>query len=114
MELDIKFGVEIELEFAQVVELQGEEFLVPAGVLGQLVVGQDVGTPLQFGHVGQPDNRHRLEPQEFGRRDPAVAGQDSALIVDQHRVGEAKLLDAPGDLADLPVGVLARIARAGL
>jgi hypothetical protein len=34
-----------------------------------------------------------------------VPGDDLVLIADQHRVGEAELLDAGGDLPDLLLGM---------
>ena len=47
------------------------------------------------------------------RQDAPVAGDDAVLAVDQHRVGEAKLVDAAGDLRDLGVAVGPRVARVG-
>lgn len=48
--------------------------------------------------------------QELGRLDAAVAGDDPAVGVDQHRVGEAELANAIGDLPQLPVGMSAWVA----
>jgi hypothetical protein len=40
--------------------------------------------------------------------------QDAVLLIQQYRVGEAKLLDASRDLPDLFFGVRARVARVRL
>src|SRR5271157_4779088 len=47
--------VEVYVELGDVVELEREQFVVPAGVLGEFVVGQNVSALLRFGHVGQAD-----------------------------------------------------------
>jgi hypothetical protein len=47
------------------------------------------------GHFGQPE---RLR-----RQDPAVAGDDAVLAVDQHRIGEAELAHRGGDLCRLEI-----------
>ena len=48
---------------------------------------------------------------EEGRgENPAVAGDNAVLFVDQHRVGEAKFADRGGDLRDLLVAVRAFLA----
>jgi hypothetical protein len=44
---------------------------------------------------------------------PAVAGDNAVLLVDQHRVGEAKFADRSGDLRDLLVAVRARVSGVG-
>src|SRR3546814_2239233 len=43
--------------------------------------------------------------------DPAVAGDDAVLVVDQDRVGEAEAGDAVGDLADLLLRMGPRVGR---
>ena len=44
---------------------------------------------------------------------PATAGDNAVLLVDQHRVGEAKFADRSGDLRDLLVAVRARVSGVG-
>ena len=44
---------------------------------------------------------------------PAVAGDNAVLLVDQHRVGEAKFAHRGGDLRDLLVAVRARVSGVG-
>ena len=45
------------------------------------------------------------EPEPAGGLDPAMAGQDGAVLVDEHRVGEAECFEAFGDLLELPLRV---------
>src|SRR6516225_413970 len=59
------------------------------------------------------DARHLGHAELARRQHAAVAGDDAALAVDQHRIGEPKLADAAGDLRDLGVAVDPRVARVG-
>lgn len=59
----------------------------------------------------QTERRDGLPAQELGRLHPAMAGHDLVIVADEHRVGEAKALDAGGDLADLLLGMCSGIAR---
>jgi hypothetical protein len=61
--------------------------------------------------VRQLDGGHLLDTQQLCGRHPAVAGNDLVLVVDEHGIAEAKPLDALSDLANLLVGVCARVAR---
>ena len=44
--------VQIGVQFLQIGQFQAQELFVPAGVQGELVVGDDVGPLLRFGQVG--------------------------------------------------------------
>ena len=103
--------LDIELEVDQRLQLDGEDLLVPPGIERELVVGQHVGAPLGLGEMRQRDGRHRLPFEQLGRFDPAVAGDDLAIVGDKHRVGEPEPLDRRGDLLDLLLGMRARVAR---
>ena len=59
----------------------------------------------------QHDHRHLGQAELPRRGEPAVAGDDVAVLADQDRVGEAERADAAGDLGDLRVAVGAGIAR---
>ena len=50
----------------------------------------------------------KVEAEQMRGEHPAVAGDNAVLLVDQHRVGEAKFADRGGDLRDLLVAVRAR------
>ena len=94
-------------------DLGREQGLVPAGVQGELVVGEHVGALLGLAQAGKLDHRHRVKPELPGREQPAMAGDDAVLAVDQDRVGPAERLDGGGDLRDLGGGVGAGIAGVG-
>jgi len=48
--------------------------------------------------MAEPQHRYRRQPQLLCCHDAAVAGDEHALGVDQHRVYEAELGDGGGDL----------------
>jgi len=56
-------------------------------------------------HIGQADLPRG--------HDAAVAGNDAAVGIDQHRVGEAEFAHAGGELRHLRLGVRAAVARVG-
>ena len=104
---------EVGAELRQLPELQGEQLAVPAGLLGEPVVGQDVGPLLRLAEVAELDHRHRGEAELACRQHPAVAGDDAVRAVDQHRVGEAVLADRAGDQRHLRLAVGAGVAGVG-
>ena len=106
--------VEAEIVGEERLQLLGQQVLVPAGVQRQLVVGEHIGPLLGRRHGLDADAGHRRHAEELRRLDPAMAGEDGVLGVDQHRVGEAEGPDALGDLADLLLRVGAGVARPGL
>ena len=83
--------VEIEALVPEPRQLRRQQLLAPAGLQGQLVVGDQVRPLLRLAQVLEPDHRHLGEPELAGRQQPAVAGEDAALLVDQDRVGPAEL-----------------------
>ena len=103
-------NVEVEVRGHQRPQLCGEQVLVPAGIEREFVVGEDIGALLGLAQVLDLQTGHRGQAQLGGRSHAAVAGQDRARLVDQHRRGEAELPDAGGDLADLLRGMGAGIA----
>lgn len=104
---------EVEVEVRQLLEFDRQQRIVPAGQLRELVVGDDIGTPLGLAQVLEADDRHALQPQELRRGDPAVAGEDHAPSIDQDWIGEAEAPDRIGDPADLLPGMGAGVARIG-
>jgi hypothetical protein len=91
-----------------------QQFLVPAGIEGKLVVSDDVSAPLRRREMIKDDNRHRIEAELARRQQPAVARDHHALGVDQDWVGPAELDDRGRDLLYLIVVVRPGIARIGL
>lgn len=59
------------------------------------------------------DDRHACLAKLLGCLQPAVAANDGVLSVDYYRVDPAKLAQALRNLADLAVGVLARVTGIG-
>ena len=104
---------EIGAELRQLAELQGEQLAIPAGPLGELVVGQNVRPLLRLGEVAELDDRHRGEAELARCQHPAVAGDDAVLAIDQNRVGEAELADRAGDQRHLRFAVGARVTSIG-
>ena len=68
---------EVDAELGEVADLQRQQLAVPAGLLGEPVVGEDVGPLLRLAEVRQLDHRHRGEAELAGRQHPAVAGDDA-------------------------------------
>ena len=102
--------VEAGLDRAEMLKLDLQDLRVPAGVLGDLVVGQNVGLELLVGQMIDLDRRH-FGPAERPRGfDSAVTRQNRVEIVDDDGIDEAELLNGGGDLMDLLLGVSARIA----
>ena len=82
---------EIDAEVFEVADLEREQLAIPASLLGELVVGDDVGTLLRLGEVRKLDHGDRVEAELLRRLEPAVARDDAALSVDEDRAGEAEL-----------------------
>jgi hypothetical protein len=100
----------IKVERDQSLQLGREYLLVPAGVQGQLVVGQHICATLGWGEMGQAHNRHLVDAGQPCPLDPAMAGDDFVVVAYQYGIGEAEALDAVADLTNLRVGVRAGIA----
>jgi len=104
----------LELVVEQSLQFDGEDFLVPASLLGQPIVGQNVSPFLCRTEVG---NLHRWDlgkSQQLRRRNPPVTGDNLVGLVYQNGVGETELLDSGGDLPDLFACMRTCIARIGL
>ena len=84
-DLHVEFQIDEGLQFDR------EQLAVPAGVQGQLVVGDDIGPALRRIEVGQAKRRNALHPEKLGGFDPAMPGDDLVVIADQDRIGEAEL-----------------------
>ena len=83
--------VEVEALVPQPGQLLRQQLLAPSCLQGELVVGDQVRPLLRLAQVLEPDHRHLGEPELPRRQQPAVAGEDAALLVDQHRVRPAEL-----------------------
>jgi len=105
--------VEVVVGFAQRLEFGTQSRLVPPGVEGQLVVGDDERATLRFGQVAQQDYRHLLHSELLRCQFSRVARNDVVVGADQNRVRPPVLADRRADLSDLLAAVGARVVRAG-
>jgi hypothetical protein len=105
--------IEVDVEHRQLAELELQQVEVPAGAERDLVVGDPQRPLLCLREMRQDDRRHLAQTEGLRREQPAVPGDDPALGVDQHRVGEAERPDRGGDLLDLPLRVRPGVARIG-
>ena len=93
--------IEIEVEFGQRLELDRQDLAIPAGQLGQPVVGDHIGPALGLREMAEFDRRNLVDTELPGRGDAPVAGHDLAAATDQDRIGESELADRRSDLGDL-------------
>src|ERR1700722_5045370 len=59
--------IKIEFQFGEELELLSEHALIPGGVLGQAIVGDQESRALRLGEMAQLDSRYRL-PSHLARR----------------------------------------------
>ena len=81
--------------------------------LGQAIVRQHIGAALGRRQMAELDGWHLGQAELTRGEQPAVAGNDAAVAIDQDRVGKAELADGRGDLGDLRLEVGTRIAGIG-
>jgi hypothetical protein len=105
--------LDLEAELDQLGEGAPEGVAVPAGLLGQAVLGDGEGAALRRAQAGQPQGRHPRQAEPERHLLARVAGEDDVRPVDQDGDGEAELDDGPGQLLDLLVAVPAGVARVG-
>jgi hypothetical protein len=98
------------LQIRERTQLDGERATIPAGIEGELVVGQCIGLALRRIEARQAKRRHTFQAQKPSGFQAAMPGDDFVVIVDEDRIGEAEPGDAVGDLPDLLFGMRAGIA----
>jgi len=95
----------------KVLELLGQELVVPGRVLRQAIVGDCEGPSLRGVKMFDRDGRH-IGPSEFRRgKNPAMTGDHGSSGIDQHRYIEAKTRNAIRDLPNLLAAVQRRVLR---
>ena len=107
--------VEAEHSEVDVLIPEGSKFrcqhlVIPAGVLGDAIVGDHQSPALRRRQVRQHDHRRFREAKLARRKHAAVTRDDHAIIADQHWVHEPELGDRSCDLRDLILGMRARVA----
>lgn len=106
--------LQLEASIDELLELDGQQFLVPACVDRQLIVGERVGLHLLRRQVSKRHHGDLVNAEEFGRGGAAMPGDDPALIIDQDGIGEAEALNRVRDLADLLATMGSGVAFGGL
>jgi hypothetical protein len=86
-------------------QFDGEDGFVPAGVFCNFVVGQGVGSDLIWRKVLNPDRWNRFHTDELSRCHATVTSHDHVLLINQNGIREAKRTNAVGNLSDLVLGV---------
>lgn len=108
-EQDVDFGrfeagqLDIEVDIDQSLDLFDQEFRVPAGVQGELIVGDHERAFLRFSEALELYDRHGRVAKALRRLKPPVTGNDLVIFVRQDRIGKSELGHARHDLANLPV-----------
>ncbi len=95
--------IEVTLDVQKVLKLDGEYGCVPAGLLCQSIVGDDISSDLIRRQVFESDRRHFGNAKQLGGRHSPVSRDYRAVLVDEDRIVEAESPDAVSDLADLPL-----------
>src|ERR1035441_3568513 len=65
----------------EMLQFDGENGFIPARLLGQSVVGDDVGPNLVRRQILYPDRGHLREPKQLGSRHPAMAGNNCVAMI---------------------------------
>ena len=104
--------VEVEVDLREFLELDRQQIPIPARAFRELIVRDHVGADLILGEVLELERRDGVQAQMLRGTHLAVAGDDGPRRVDEHGVREPKRLDRGRDLADLLLGVGARVVPA--
>jgi hypothetical protein len=64
---------DIEAQVRQGLKLDRQDLLVPPGVLGELVVSEDIGSPFGLVQMREAKRRHALHIEELGGLNAAMA-----------------------------------------
>src|SRR5262249_4294860 len=92
---------EIKTAERKVLQLLGQQPVVPGRDLGQPVIGDHEGADLRWRQIIKANNRKLGHPERRRRLDTTMPGDYVELGIDQHRHIETKGLDALDDLPDL-------------
>lgn len=75
--------------------------MIPAGIEGKLIIGDDIRTLLNVGEVVQDDHRHVLEAERACGAQASVSGEDARVLIHEDGIGKPKLAYAARNLLDL-------------
>ena len=77
--------VEIEVRLAQLLQLGAQQLVIPAGVLGDPVVGEAERPHLRLAQMLEPEHRHGVQLQLSDGQQPAVAADQHTAFIHQGR-----------------------------
>jgi transposase len=100
-------------ELNEFAKLDRKEFSIPAGLFGDSVVGDHIGTLLGWAEVAEPNDRHLSHTLQARALQSSMSGENHILVVDDQRVQESELPDAGGNLPDLLFGMGPCVFRIG-
>jgi hypothetical protein len=105
--------VELEAFVCKSLQLLTEQFVIPAGIESQPIVGQDVRALLRIGKMAQYNDWHLLQLEVACGQQPSMAGDDASLRVNQDWICKSKFGNAVRNLPDLMVGMSTSIPLVG-
>jgi hypothetical protein len=97
----------------QLAELDRQDFSIPAGLLGDFVVGDHIGALLRLAEMAESNDRRMRHSFQPRRLKATMAGKNHIRLVDEQRIEKAELPDARRYLPDLLVGMCSRITPVG-
>jgi len=97
----VNLEAEIEPAERKVLELLGQQLVVPGRDLGQPVIGDHEGAGLGRSQVIEAQGGHLGDAEFAGGHEPAMPTNHVAMAVDEDRDIKTEDLDAIGDLPDL-------------
>ena len=88
-------------EFGEFGQLHRKELPVPAGILGNLVVGQEQRAFFCFAEAFEDDHRYLAKIEQLRGLETTVPRNDHSVLICEQSNHEAEGKNAIGDLADL-------------
>ena len=92
-----RLDVEIQIDAGQRLQLLPQQPIVPFGDFGQSIVGDHEGSPLLWREMIETDGRNLEPAQAPAGEQPAVAGDDFQIGIDENQHVEVEGLDARGE-----------------
>ena len=106
-------NVEIKIERREMLQFDPKDLAIPAGLLGELVVGEDVGALLSIAEMLKTQARYGSQTELLRGFHAAVASDDGPGPVDEDRIVKSESLDARRDLGNLLGTMSSRVAAVG-
>ena len=107
--LDMKTG--FRQQWSKLLQFLSEAPAVPPGILGQLVVRQEIGPTFGLTEARYDHDGYVGKPEFLRGEPPAMASEDVPVLVGDYWRGKSEFIDAFSDLGDLLLGMFANIRR---